>query len=98
MFEQPPQDLGAFAPGQEGSQSGPAQESQSAEIERLIQALGSYGVSTVGGAVGFGMGGGLPGAAVGMMPGAAGLANSVMPNIQDVWAHQMMQKLRTRGR
>lgn len=90
----------ALARGLQGTQSGSAQESDSAFYERLLQELLGYGIGIGGGAAGMTIGsaGGPAGTAagglVGVAPGAATITNANNPNIQDVWAHQYMQRLR----
>lgn len=87
-------------PGQQGAQSGPVQESDSAYYERLIQEILGMGVGVGGGTVGMAAGsaggplGTAAGGAFGVAPGAGMMVNANTPNIQDVWAHQLMQKLR----
>lgn len=93
--------LAAGVPGQMGSQSGPVQESDSAYYERLLQNILGGGMTVGGiglGAIGGGSMGGIPGAmaggTLGSLPGANVMHNADSPNIQDVWAHKYMQRLR----
>ncbi|MGD9724521.1 MAG: hypothetical protein AB7U76_25050 [Pirellulales bacterium] len=78
-----------------GAQAGPAEESTSAFAERILQELAGWGVGTAGGAAGYSVGG-PAGAGVGVVPGLATIDNANTPNIQDVWAHKLMQVIRRR--
>lgn len=87
--------------GMTGTQSGAVQESDSAYYERLLQDLFGGGVTVGGvglGAIGGGTIGGGPGAVaggtLGAIPGTHVMGNANEPNIQDVWLHQMMQRIR----
>lgn len=77
----------------QGAQSGPAQESSSAYLERLLQFYGGMGLGGAGALGGNSIAGPIGGAA-GMVPGFATMLNAENPNIQDVWAHQLMQAMR----
>jgi hypothetical protein len=81
LFEKYPQQ------GMTGAQSGPAQESQLMQGQRLLQMLAAYGMA---GGAGIAGASGLPMVSAPLFAG--GLAtniNAQTPNIRDVWLDQL---------
>jgi hypothetical protein len=91
--------LGAYQGprGQEGSQSGIAEESDLMRLERSLQSLAGWGTLGMSGLGGF-FGGplGAPVTGAGFVAGANTVRNADEPNIRDVWTDKLRRQMQGR--